>query len=107
MKILIVSDVLGDENNGTTIAAMNLVRYLKSHNHDVRILCPDQDKKGQEGYFIVDNLNLGKTLNNYVKKVGVSLAKPQKDVIESALDGVDCVHIMLPFLLGGGNGRYC
>ena len=30
MKITIVCDVLGEENNGTTIAAMNLIRFLKS-----------------------------------------------------------------------------
>lgn len=29
-KITIVCDVLGEENNGTTIAAMNLIRFLKS-----------------------------------------------------------------------------
>lgn len=33
MKILVVCDVLGKENNGTTIAAMNLIRYLKSRGH--------------------------------------------------------------------------
>ena len=100
MKILVVSDVLGAENNGTTIAAMNLIRFLKKQGHEVRILCPDQDKKGEEGYYIVDTLNLGRALNKYVKKVGVVIAKPRKDVIEKALDGVDSVHIMLPFGLG-------
>lgn len=100
MKILIVSDVLGEENNGTTVAAMNLIRYLKSQGHDVRILCPDQDKRGQDGYFIVKTLSLGKLIDNYVAKVGVALAKPEKDVIEQAMDGVDLVHVMLPFALG-------
>jgi len=100
MKILIVSDVLGEENNGSTIAAMNLIRFLKKKGHDVRILCPDQNKKGQEGYYIVDNLSFGKLIDKYIKKVGVVLAKPRKDVIEKALEGVDFVHIMLPFSLG-------
>ena len=100
MKILIVSDVLGKENNGVTIAAMNLIRFLKEKGHEVRILCSDQDKRGEEGYYIVDNLSLGKIIDKYVKKVGVSLAKPQREVIEKALDGVDLVHIMLPFALG-------
>lgn len=100
MKILVVSDVLGKENNGTTIAAMNLIRFLKSHGHEVRVLCPDQDKKGIEGYYIVDALSFGKLLDKYVNKVGVSIAKPQNDIIEKALDGVDFVHIILPFALG-------
>lgn len=45
MTITVVCDVLGEENNGTTIAAMNLIRFLKSQGHNVRILCGDADKK--------------------------------------------------------------
>ena len=41
MKITIVCDVLGKENNGNTIAAMNLIRYLREHGHEVRVLCCD------------------------------------------------------------------
>ena len=100
MRILIVCDVLGKENNGTTIAAMNLIRFLKSKGHDVRVLCPDQDKRGVEGYYVVDAFSFGKLLDKYVDKVGVAIAKPQTDVIEKALEGVDFVHIMLPFSLG-------
>ena len=100
MKILVVSDVLGEENNGTTIAAMNLIRALKAKGHEVRILCPDQDKKGEEGYYIVGTRSFGKLLDNYIKKVGVTIAKPDKKVVEDALNGVDHVHIMLPFPLG-------
>jgi len=44
MKVTIVCDVLGTENNGTTIAAMNLVRSLRSRGHEVKIVCPDADK---------------------------------------------------------------
>ena len=44
MKITIVCDVLGKENNGNTIAAMNLIRYLREHGHEVRVLCCDQDR---------------------------------------------------------------
>lgn len=47
MKITIVCDVLGKENNGTTIAAMNLIRYLREHGHEVRVLCCDQDRIGK------------------------------------------------------------
>ena len=44
MKISIICDVLGAENNGTTIAAMNLIRSLKAKGHDVKVVCPDEDK---------------------------------------------------------------
>lgn len=36
MEITIVCDVLGKENNGTTIAAMNLIRYLKNKDTKLR-----------------------------------------------------------------------
>ena len=100
MVITVVCDVLGEENNGTTIASMNLIRYLKAQGHTVRVLCPDQDKKGIEGYYVVDNLHFVKLLDAYVKKVGVTLSKPQEDVVCAALDGADHTHIMLPFGLG-------
>lgn len=100
MIVTVVCDVLGEENNGTTIAGMNLIRYLKSLGHTVRILCGDQDKKGLDGYYVVPNYNLGKLLNNYVKKVGVTLAKPEMNIIESAIKGADIVHILVPLALG-------
>ncbi len=99
MIITVVCDVLGEENNGTTIAAMNLIRYLRGGGHTVRILCGDQDKIGQENYYIVPNYNLG-IFNRYVEKVGVTLAKPVEEVILNALDGADHVHIMIPLPLG-------
>ena len=99
MKIVIVCDVLGAENNGTTIAAMNLICYLKDKGHEVRILCADQEKKGEPHVYVVPILNLGRLLNAYVAKVGVSLSKPEESVIRQALDGVDLVHVMIPFPL--------
>lgn len=100
MIVTVVCDVLGKENNGTTIAAMNLIRYLKRKGHEVRVLCADADKKGEDGYFVVPNLNLGKFLNDYVERVGVTLAKPDDDVIREALTGADIAHVMVPLLLG-------
>ena len=58
MKITIVCDVLGKENNGTTIAAMNLIRSLKEKGHEVKVVCNDKDKKNLEGYYVVPELNL-------------------------------------------------
>lgn len=99
MNILVVCDVLGNETNGTTIAAMNLIRYLQK-NHNVKILCADESKKGLENYYVVPNLSLGNFLDKIVQKNNVTLAKPQNDIIEQALVGVEHVHIMLPFILG-------
>ncbi len=98
MTITVVCDVLGEENNGTTIAAMNLIRSLRAKGHTVRILCPDEKHRGDEDYYIVPTLNLG-PLNNYVRRNGVCIAKGDREVIRKALDGADAVHIMTPFLL--------
>ncbi len=98
MTITVVCDVLGAENNGTTIAAMNLIRSLRAKGHDVRILCPDEEHRGEDGYYIVPKLNLG-PLNNYVRRNGVCIAKADAAVVSEALDGADAVHLMTPFLL--------
>ena len=100
MKVLVVCDVLGEENNGTTIAAMNLIRYLKAQGDEVRVLCADQDKKDFSKYFVVPNLHLGFIIDYIVKKNCVTLSKPDKKIILKALDGVDIVHVMIPFPLG-------
>lgn len=99
MKITVVCDVLGKENNGTTIAAMNLIRALKARGHEVVIVCSDEDKKGKDGYVVMPQLNLG-PLNGYVKKNGVSLSRADKRVLEPVIWDSDAVHIMLPFALG-------
>ena len=99
MKITIVCDVLGKENNGTTIAAMNLIRYLKEHGHEVRVLCCDQDRIGEEGFFVVPAMHFG-PLDSYVEKNGVTIAKPDEDIVRSAIEGADIVHVMIPFALG-------
>lgn len=100
MTITVVCDVLGEENNGTTIAAMNLIRFLKSQGHTVRVLCADQNKKGQSGYFIVPNYNFPKVIDKYIKKVGVTLAKPDADIVRTTIKDSDVVHIMIPLMLG-------
>lgn len=99
MKITVVCDVLGKENNGTTIAAMNLIRSLKAKGHTVRVVCPDEERKGQEGFFVVPTYNL-LFLNGYVKRNGVALAKPDEEIIGAAVKGADVVHVMIPFALG-------
>lgn len=97
MRILIAADVLGDENNGTSVAAYNLINSLKKRGHDVRVVCPDEPRRGQPGFYVLPKLSLGKLIDHYVDKVGVRLAKADPKVFEEALEDVDLVHIMLPF----------
>ena len=107
MVVTIVADVLGEENNGTTIACMNLVRFLRGRGDTVKIVCCDQDKKGVPGYYVVPTLNLGCILNKALERNHVSLAKPDKNIIESAIIGSDVVHVMIPFALGRKAVKIC
>ena len=99
MIITVVCDVLGKENNGTTIAAVNLIRALRERGHTVRVVCSDPKRAGTQDYFVVPRMDLG-ILNGYIAKNGVALSKPDNNILSAALDGADHVHIMLPFALG-------
>lgn len=100
MKITIIADILGEENNGTTIACMNLVRYLKACGDIVSVVCCDKSKIGIAGYYVVDTYNLGPVINKMVAKNNVVLAKPDKKIIYEAIKDSDAIHIMMPFALG-------
>lgn len=98
MIVTVVTDVLGEANNGTTIACMNLVNFLKKKGHDVRIVCPDADKKGQLNYFVAPTYSFG-FLDFIVEANGVSLAKGDSLILMRAIKEADEVHIMTPFSL--------
>ena len=99
MKIAIVCDTLGKPNNGTTIAALNLIEHLKSRGHDVRVVSPDETTRGKKGYYVVPHADLGRVLNKVLEKNGVCLAKPVESTVRAAMDGVDVVHVLFPFPL--------
>ena len=99
MTVTVICDVLGKENNGTTIAAMNLIRSLKAKGHTVRVVCPDAERSSSPGFYVMPKRNLG-FLNGYLEKNGVVLARPDENVLMNAMKGADVVHIMLPFSVG-------
>ncbi|MCR5078463.1 MAG: glycosyltransferase [Bacilli bacterium] len=95
MVITFICEVLGEENNGTTIATMNVVRYLRSQGHEVHIVCPDEDKRGVEGYLVLPRIHFG-PLDNYVAHNGVVLAsahgfKKNKELL-ALIEKSDVVH---------------
>jgi glycosyltransferase involved in cell wall biosynthesis len=99
MIITVVADVLGAPNNGTTIAALNLIKALTEKGHTVRVVCPDKEKRGRQGFYIVPTLQFG-PLQPIVDHNGVILAKGDAMTIGRALHDADEVHIMLPFAVG-------
>ena len=106
MKMTIVCDVLGEENNGTTIAAFNLIRGMRARGHEVRVVCPDDGARHDDSYYLVSKKNLW-PFNGYFKKNGVALAKADRHILKDAVNGADVVHIMLPFSLGKAAVRLC
>ncbi len=98
MKITVICDVLGEETNGATHAGMNLIRSLQSKGHDVTIVCPDEYRRGQENFYVCPARSFG-PLDNYVKKVGVTIAKADDRVIEEAIKDADIIHCHLPFTM--------
>ena len=77
MNVTIICDVLGEPNNGTTIATLNLIHYLTDKGHRVKIVSADADTTGKENYYTVPALNLG-PFNAALKRNGVRLAKSDK-----------------------------
>lgn len=98
MKIAIICDVLGKENNGTTVAAMNLIRSLKAKGHDVRVVCPDEDRRGDEGFYIVKKINFG-IFNEYVEENGVVISRPDEDTLRTVIHDADVCHLVTPFFM--------
>ena len=105
MVIVVSCDVLGKKNNGTTLAAYNLIDALKKRGHEVRVLCSDPEKRGEEGFYIVKRLSLGPAATAYLVKNGVALSWPDHKVVADALGGADAVHVMTPFPLGNYTAR--
>ena len=104
MIIAVVCDFLGEANNGTTLAALNLIRSLRQRGHTVRVVCSDEERIGEEDCYVVKKLPLG-PLKGYLKKNGVTPSWPDHDVVARALDGADAVHVMTPFPLGNYAAR--
>ena len=92
MVITFVCDVLGEENNGTTIATMNVARAMQAKGHEVRFVCCDKFREGQEGFYVVPEINFG-PFNHYVHSNGVHLASGKDmETVKKAFEGADVVH---------------
>ena len=107
MNITIVCDVLGEPNNGTSVAAYNLINHLKSQGHDVRVVCCDADKKGESGFCIVPTLNLGPIVNAALARNEVVPAKADPVILEEAIKDADVVHLLMPFPLSWKAVKIC
>lgn len=106
MNITIVCEVFGEANNGTTIAAINLIKFLKKQGHNVKVVCPDEDKRGLEGYYILPKQNLGALINWRIRVNDIVLAKFDREIIYEAVKDADIVHVMLPLFISRRTTKY-
>ena len=106
MKIAVIADVLGEENNGTSITVKRLIDNLKARGHEVFVVSPKSSVPRGEGYYEVEKIDF-KILNGYVAKNGVELAKPNLELLEKVIRPVDVVHALMPFPLGRAAVRMC
>ncbi len=105
MIIAVICDVLGEANNGTTIAARNLINAMRERGHTVRVVCPDEERRGQPGWYVVPRYDFG-PFQKYMEKNGVAPARVDPEVLESAVRDADIIHVILPFSLGKAAARY-
>ena len=107
MKITIVADVLGQENNGTTATIKRMMMGLVERGHQVTMVSPHKDDQSTNPkYITVKQRNFG-IFNKYMAKNGVELGRPEKDKILEAITGADVVHIELPFKMGKLAAKLC
>ena len=99
MRVTVICDVFGEANNGTVLAAKNLITYLVEQGHTVRIVSPDKTTEGEEGYYVVPPLHLGFVLDKVLEMNGVQLAKADKGILREAIADSDVVHLLVPFPL--------
>ena len=104
MRIAVIADVLGEENNGTSITVKRLILNLKKRGHEVLVVAPGD--KGEEGYYAVDKIDF-KIFNDYVSKNGVVLAKPNAEVLKKVIEQSDVVHVLMSFPLGRSAVKLC
>lgn len=97
MKIAIITDVLGEENNGTTITTRRLIENMKQRGHEVFVVSPTVTT--EEGFYSLKKRNFY-IFNKYVEKNGVTLAVPDKELLTQVISKADVVHILLPFQTG-------
>ena len=124
MKILFVIDSFYTTNNGTSISAQRFAGELRKRGHEVRVLCwdtpSDQGTKDQvtkevvctkennltDGDFTTKKFNIP-VFQPLCDKHDFSFAYNNKEIVHSACDWADIVHIFVPFGIEMEAIRYC
>lgn len=95
MKIALVLDQFDNHDNGTTISAVRFVERLTARGHEVRVISTGKTAPGK---YVVPRKDWG-ILDKVFGSHGMIFGRPDEKVIREALEGVDLVHLYLPFKL--------
>ena len=124
MKILFVIDSFYTTNNGTSISAQRFAGELRKRGDEVRVLCwdtpSDQGTKDQvtkevgctkennltDGDFTTKKFNIP-VFQPLCDKHDFSFAYNNKEIVHSACDWADVVHVFVPFGIEMEAISYC
>lgn len=94
MKITLVIDQFGDENNGTTISTRRFAQALAERGHDITVVAAAEGDR----IATVPTRHVP-IASAFAKKQGMVFAKADKTVLKRAIEGADVVHLLMPFKL--------
>ncbi len=100
MKILLVIDQFYEANNGMTISARRFAKVLADHGHEIRIVSTG---RSLDPDLYADSYSVSKQyipfFDKLVERQGMTFAKPDDEILESAIGWADVVHFLVPFTL--------
>ena len=95
MRIAFVVDDMSQKRNGTTMSALRYAQVLRSRGHEVRLV--GYGARGEDSFW-VDRCHYP-VVDWFASKQGFIFGEPDEAVFARAFDGVDIVHLYLPFKL--------
>lgn len=95
MRIAFVMDDLSTCSNGTSLTARRYAEALRDQGHEVRLV--GMGASGEDA-LAVDERHIP-IVTPVSRACGFHFAKPDKRAVADALEGVDVVHLYLPFAL--------
>lgn len=95
MKIAFVMDDLSVHSNGTSVTALRYAEELRKQGHEVRLV--GFGAHGPESFPVIEHYI--PVVTEVSEKEGFHFAMPNESVFNEAFEGVDVIHLFLPFEL--------
>ena len=96
MKIAFVMDDMSEHSNGTSTTAMRYAGSLRSLGHE--IVCVGFGADGPDSFSVPERHI--PIVTWFADRLDFHFAEPVEAVFDKAFEGVDVIHVFLPFALG-------